>query len=186
MRLRLVLRVVTSTAFVLSFAACSDSSGPGSSVDASAALRSLSLLGDVSSTAGVTFTAAGLVTLGSLLDQVDVQIGGKTQRMYALGLRETFPTGSCQETIFVLPSFPPAPGECTTPDLGLALVLWQSHSASLPPDRILFISSSVGSGDFSFASSIDNSQIPAFAFYSETQNSLWGSTSGTITSQITP
>jgi hypothetical protein len=174
-----------ATAFVFSVAACSDSSGPGS-VDAAGALKSLSLLGDVSNNGGATFASAGFLGLGSLLGQVDVEIAGKTQTMYALGIRETFPAGACEEDIFVVPGVPRTPGECTTPDLGLAVILWQSHSASAPPDRVLFLGSSVGSGDFSFASDLNVTQIPAFAFYAEGQNRLWASVSGTITSQITP
>jgi hypothetical protein len=172
-----------ATALVFSAAACSDSSGPGS-VDAAGALRSLSLLGDISNSGGASFGAAGFLTLGSLLDQVEVEIAGKTQTMYALGLRETFPEGSCEETIFLIPGFQPAPGECTTPDLGLAVILWQSHSASAPPDRVLFIGSSIGSGNFSFAADVNTTQIPAFAFYAEGQEKLWASISGTIASQI--
>ncbi|HUR00738.1 MAG TPA: hypothetical protein VM166_14905 [Gemmatimonadaceae bacterium] len=185
MRRRSVLGVLTATVFVFSAAACSDSSGPGS-VDADGALKSLSLLGDVSNNGGATFESAGFLGLGSLLDQVDVQIAGKTHTMYALGLRETFPAGTCEENIFIVPGVPPTPGECTTPDLGLAVILWQSHSANAPPDRILFLGSNVGSGDFSFASDLNITQIPAFAFYAEGQEKLWASVSGTISSQITP
>jgi hypothetical protein len=183
MRVRSVLRVVTATAFVFSAAACSDSSGPGGSIDAAGALRSLSLLGDVSSSGGASFASAGFLTLGPLLDQVDVEVAGKTYTMYGLGLTETFPTGSCSETIFIVPGVTPTPGECTSPDFGMALILWQSHAANAPPDRVLFIGSDVGDGDFSFASS--TTQIPAFAFYAEGQDKLWASISGTISSRIT-
>lgn len=184
MKVRSVLRVVTATAFVFSFAACSDSSGPGSSVDATAALRSLALLTDFSSSGGASFSPAGFVSLGTLLGQVDVQIAGKTEAMYGLGIRQTFPAGSCAENIFLVSGFAPPPGECTTPDLGMGLILWQSHSSNERPDRVLYISSAVGSGDFSFAASLNALQLPAFALYSEGQNSLWVSISGTITSLI--
>lgn len=184
MRVRSVLKVVAATALLFSAAACSDSSGPGS-VDASAALRSLALLGDVSGSGGATFSSVGLLTLENLLGQADVEIAGKTQKMYALGLRETFPPGSCEENIFIFAGTPPTPGECTTPDLGMALLLWQSHSATAPPDRVLIIGSGIGNGDFNFASSLNTTQLPAFAFYAEGQEKLWASVSGTITSQIT-
>ena len=184
MRVRSVLKAVPAIAFVFSMVACSDSSGPGS-FDATAALHSLSLLGDVSSSGGASFASAGFLTLGPLVDQVQVDIAGKTQTMYALGLRETFPAGSCEEDIFIVAGVPRTPGECTSPDFGMALILWQSHSANAPPDRILFIGSNVGSGDFSFASDVNQTQIPAFAFYAEGQDKLWASTSGTISSQIT-
>jgi hypothetical protein len=66
----------------------------------------------------------------------------------------------------------------------MALILWQSHSAGAPPDRVIFVGSSVGTGDFSFESSLNSSQIPAVAFYAEGQDKFWVSIGGTITSQI--
>lgn len=182
MRLRSVFRALTATcAFTL--AACSDSTGPGS-VDANGALQSLALLGDVPSNGGTTFRSAGFLTLGGLLDRIDVTVEGKTQSMYGLGYRETFPPGSCLETIFITPGFSPLPGECTSPDVGFVLLLWQSHSAQAPPDRVLILGSDVGSGTFSFADNF-GAGLPAFAFYSEGQDRVWFSTAGNISSQIT-
>jgi len=115
----------------------SDSTGPGS-VDANTALQSLALgLQSVLSTGDPTAPdlSTSLGAVAPLLSQVSVTINGASQNMFAFGVRETFPAGTCEETLFVDPQFPPEPGVCTPPPLGLSLILWQSHAASEPPDR---------------------------------------------------
>jgi hypothetical protein len=179
--------------FAVAFmAACgSDSTGPGS-VDATAALQSLGLglqtIGGVQDpTAPDLSTSLGAVA--SLLSQVSVTIDGAPQNMFAFGLRETFPAGTCEETLFVDPQFPPEPGVCTPPPAGLSLILWQSHAANQPPDRMILIVADTGASNFDFgASTLDvGSQglelSTAFAIYLEGEDNIWGSSSGTLTSQ---
>jgi hypothetical protein len=48
--------------------------------------------------------------IGPLLGQVNVTIDGTSQAMFALGPRETFPLGRCEETLFT-PLVPPTPGQ---------------------------------------------------------------------------
>lgn len=164
----------------------SDSTGPKGSVDATAALQSLALglqaVGGVQDpTAPDLSTSLGAVA--PLLSQVSVTIDGASQNMFAFGLRETFPAGTCEETLFVDPLSPPDPGVCTPPPLGLSLILWQSHAASEPPDRMLLIVADAGTSNFDFSSS-SLDVLPAFAIYLEGQDNVWGSLSGTLTSQI--
>jgi hypothetical protein len=64
--------------------------------------------------------------------------------------------------------------------LGVVLVLWQSHSAGAPPDRMILIAGDEGTTDFDFASV---ASAPGVAFYME-GTSFWLSTSGTLTSHV--
>ena len=163
----------------------SDSSGPGS-IDSNAALQSLALgLQGVSGVGSPTTPEvnASFGGIAPLLDQVTVTIDGASQGMYALGLRETFPAGTCEETLFVSPTFPPPPDVCTPPQLELAVILWQSHSASQPPDRMILIVADTGRADFDFASA-PTDQLPADAVYVEGENSIWSSLSGTLSSKV--
>ena len=183
--------VVLATAFI---SACgSDSTGPGS-IDSNAALQSLSLglqgVGEVGSPTAPQIHAT-FVGIAPLLDQVNVTIDGASQSMFALGLRETFPDGTCEETLFIGPAFPPEPGVCTPPELGLAVILWQTHSATQPPDRMFLIVADVGTSNFDFASSpydygsSPTDRLPAVAFYMEGEDNIWSSLSGTLSSQVT-
>lgn len=180
--------------FAVAFmAACgSDSTGPAS-VDATAALQSLAL--GLQTVGGVQDPTApdlstSLSAVAPLLSQVSVTIDGASQNMFAFGLRETFPAGTCEETLFVDPLFPPELGVCTPPPLGLSLILWQSHAATEPPDRMILIVADTGASNFDFsATSLDvGSQavevVPAFALYMQGQDNIWASLSGTLTSQI--
>lgn len=170
---------------VVSISACgSDSTGP-SKLDSSAALQSLALgLGSVVfvQSPGVAPVVGGFGEIAPLLDQINVTIDGTPQTMFALGVRESFPAGTCVENVFIDPTFPPVPGECTPPELGLAVLLWQSHSASAPPDRLIFIVGDVGTSDFDFLST--TGAIPAVAIYMEGVDNIWLSLSGTLTSQV--
>jgi len=162
----------------------SDSTGPGH-VDSSTALQSLALglqsMGGTGSPTTPTDPNALFGGIG-LLDQINVTIDGAAQTMFALGLRETFPTGTCLENLFT-PLVPPTPGQCTPPALGTAIILWQAHSATVVPDRMIFIATDAGTVNFGLASTPLNG-IPAFAIYLEGGNNLWSSPSGSITSQI--
>ena len=161
----------------------SDSSGPGS-IDSNAALQSLSIGLQNAGGLGSATTPETNATFGGiapLLDQVTVTIDGASQGMFALGLRETFPAGTCQEALFVT-SFPPPAEICTPPQLELAIILWQAHSATQPPDRMIIIVADAGTTNFDFAS-IPFGETPAVALYREGANNIWSSISGTLTSQ---
>jgi hypothetical protein len=161
----------------------SDSTGP-SNVDASAAVQSL-LLGLAQ--LGSDGTTVSLVEPGPFnaiapfLNQVTVNVDGTSQTMFSLALHETFPAGTCEETIFgdVIPA---DPGACTPPELGLAVMLWQSHSASEVPDRLAILVGDAGTSNFDF--NIDGPTLPAVAVYAEGRDNLWLSESGTLTSTV--
>jgi hypothetical protein len=165
----------------------SDSTGPGS-IDRNGALQSLALglqtMGGVPTPSAPDFgTSFG--GIAPLLGEVDVTVDGSPQRMFGFGLRETFPAGTCEETLFVDPSFPPPQGVCTPPPLGVVLILWQSHAANAPPDKLLFIVAEPGTSDFSFASTNGVVVLPAFALYMQDQDNVWSSLSGSLTSTVT-
>ena len=171
--------VVLAFAFV-SVTACSDSTGP-SSLDAASALKSLAIELQQIGTEGTTATLDVDASFGGIapfLNQVNVSIDGSSQTMYALALHESFPDGTCWESIFqnVIPA---DPGACTPPPLGLDVILWQSHSASERPDRIAIIAADVGTSDFS----LDSDDLAA-AIYLEGENTFWVSESGTLTSAV--
>lgn len=175
--------VVFASAFI---SACgSDSTGPGS-IDSNAALQSLTLALQGTGGVGSPTTPDVSTSLGGVapfLDQVSVTIDGTSQGMFALGLRETFPVGTCEEGVFIDPLMPPPSGVCTLPPLGVVLILWQSHSATQPPDRMIAIATDAGTTNFDFsATSVD--VLPAFALYEEGLDNVWGSLSGNLTSQI--
>jgi hypothetical protein len=162
----------------------SDSTGPGR-VDANAALQSLALgLQSVLSTGDPTAPdlSTSLGAVAPLLSQVSVTINGASQNMFAFGMRETFPAGTCEETLFVDPQFPPEPGVCTPPPQGLSLILWQSHAANEPPDRMVLIVADTGASNFDIGSQAVELS-PAFAIYIEGQDNIMGSLSGILTSQ---
>ena len=199
-KLRSPARVATASAALLfSLSACNDSSGPRpSKLDPSAALQSLALgMGALVSveTPGVGPVVTDFGEIAPLLDQINVGIDGSSQTMFALGMRETFPAGACVENIFVDPAFPPPPGQCTSPQLGLGILLWQSHSASEPPDRMIFLLADAGTTNFDFGSSLyeigpNPPPLPGVAIYMENVGDIvnvgdiWFSMSGTLTSQI--
>jgi hypothetical protein len=170
-------------ALLISLSACgSDSTGP-SKLDSSAALQSLALgMGSIlaaQSPVGAPMDAS-FGGIAPLLDQIDVTIDGTSQPMFALGLRESFPEGTCLEDLFVFPSIPPGSAVCTSPALGLGLLLWQSHSPSAPPDRLIFIVGDVGTSTFDFFTTF----TAAVAIYMQGVDDTWLSLSGTLTSQV--
>ncbi|MDQ6769542.1 MAG: hypothetical protein M3Z54_06105 [Gemmatimonadota bacterium] len=173
-------------ALLLSLGACgSDSTGPAP-LDPNAALQSLTL--GISSVAGATSiygpSAASLTTLGSQIGQVNITVNGKSQSMFALGVRETYPTGTCVEKLISNPSIPAPAGQCTPPPIGVVLLLWQSHSANAAPDRMALIVGNAGPNDFAALPALSGA-IRAFALYSEGESAVWASTSGNLTSTVT-
>ena len=186
-RTRAFPALIIFAAAIVSGCGGSDSSGPGSgTIDSNLALQSLSIGLQGVGGLGSPTTPEANASFGGiapLLDQVTVTIDGASQGMFALGLRETFPAGTCEETLFV-GSFQPVPGTCTPPELEVAVILWQAHSATQPPDRLILVVADAGTSNFDFASPPVDA-TPAVALYMEGANNLWSSLSGTITSQIT-
>jgi hypothetical protein len=171
---------------VLSIAACSDSSGPNN-LDSKAALQSLSLGVEglsVGASPAAGALAASLDVIAPMLDKVNITVDGKPQTMFTLGLRETFPDGTCEESLFV-PSLPDYSGTCTPPSLGVMLIFWQSHSPISPPDRLMVIAADEGTSNFDFFSS-DATIYPALAFYLEGNkpDNFMVSEAGTLTSHV--
>lgn len=168
-------------------AGCGDSSGPGT-VSAEDALRSLSLgLGSAAGTAlPFALSPSSLGTAARGIDKIDVAIDGTTQSMYALGLRVTYPAGTCVESLFIIPSAPPPAGQCTPPPLGLVLVLWQTSSGSRPPDRMAFISADVGTASFTgfFEGTAELTFLPAFAIFINDREEFWMSVGGSLSSRV--
>lgn len=189
-RTRVVSALVVAASAVIS--GCGDSSGPGT-VDARGALQSLALgLADAGGgigTGGTPDVTSAIPDLLPVLTQANITVNGASQQMFGLGLRETFPAGTCQETLFPDPLFTPPPGTCTPPELGTILVFWQSHSAAERPDRMLLIAADVGTSDFDYTNVVlTNSQFPlieAFALYLQGEQDVWGSLSGTLTTGVT-
>ena len=178
----------------MSISACNDSTGP-SKLEPNAALQSLMLgigSGSLIPSGAIAIRAdASFAELAPLLDQIDLTIDGKTQSMFALGMRETFPAGTCLEDIFIFPSIPPENAVCTPPDTGLGVVLWQSHSAFAPPDRMILIVADVGTVNFNSFVLLDEPNeftttfpISGFAMYLEGEDNFWMSRSGSLTSQV--
>jgi hypothetical protein len=173
---------VACAALLFSLAACgSDSTGPSTSIDATAALQSLGLGIGADATSGI-YAPASLASFAPLLDQINVTVNGKSQSMFALGLRETYPDGTCLETLIIDPAITYPPGQCTPPE-SLALILWQSHSADAPPDRLALIAGNVGAMNFADVTT-GTGAAPGFALYTEGQNDIWVSVAGTLTSNV--
>lgn len=175
---------------LVGLAGCSDSTGPGD-VGADDAMRSLAL-GFTNAAPTLPFawspTTFGAAARG--LDRINVSIDGKAQSMYALGLRVTYPVGTCLENIYV---FSPPVGtfgsDCSAPPLGILLVLWQTTSGSRPPDRMILISGDVGTSTFANFTvipeeSTEVSPFPAFAIQLKGREEFWASIGGSLTSQV--
>ena len=175
--------ILCSTLFL---AACGSDSTAPNSLDANAALQSLALgLNQLGGTETPTTmeASAAFSAIAPLLDKVTVNINGVSQGMYAIGVRESFPDGTCEETLFIDPQFPPTPGVCTPPQLGVTILMWQTSSATQPPDKLLLLAADVGSSNFDFSTS----NAPGLALYVEGQgqDKVWLSDSGTMTSSVT-
>lgn len=176
----------TAIAAAVLSSACSDSSGPGS-VDANGALQSLALALQGAVTFGsLTSPDVGSAFAGvsSLLTQTTITVDGQSQPVYALGVRESFPDGTCEEDLFVDPEFPNDPAICTPPSQTTALFFWQSHSAKELPDRMLIVVTDPGTVGFDFDGGLEL-DIPAFAFYTEREKQPLSSVSGSVTTSIT-
>jgi hypothetical protein len=177
--LRRAALLAVATAFV---SGCSDSTGVN--LDSNSALASLAIgLNAFAAEPGAPSgaEAAGVFNaIAPLLDRVSVTIDGGPQTMYALGIRQSFPAGTCEETLYEDPQFPPPTGVCTPPPFGMVVVLWQTHSAMQPPDKLLLLTTEIGTSTFDFSSAT----FPAVAFYVEGQDKIFISESGTVTTQM--
>jgi hypothetical protein len=170
-------------ALLLSLAACgSDSTGPGSSLDAASALQSLSLAMGTDATS-IIYGPSSLGSLASQLDRINVTIDGKSQSMFALGLRESYPVGTCEEDLFIDPLIVNPPGQCTPPPVEFGLILWQSHAADTPPDRLALIAGNPGAINFADLTT-GTGAPPGFAVLTVGQDNIWVSVSGILTSNI--
>jgi hypothetical protein len=178
------------SALLLALAACggSDSTGP-SSLGAHEALQSLSLgitgISDVV-TPGAPSIGSALGAIEPLLDHVTLNIGGVSHDMFGLGLRETFPAGTCAED---LGDFPGVTGTCTTIPVGVVLVFWESHTANRPPERIVLVATNTGAADFEPVldnNGIEQPQLEGVAVYLEGENlqNAWLSESGNLTTNV--
>lgn len=169
----------------LALAACADSTGPGGT-ESDEAMRSLQL-GLRGTNLPLALSPSLLGTAAGGIDQIDVTIDGATERMYALGLRVTYPVGTCLESVIVIsdPMFPPI--GCSPPPLGLILVLWQATSGSRPPDRLVLIAADAGTSSFAIfpTDAASFTAFPAFAIYANGREEFWSSLSGSLISQVT-
>ncbi|HEY1951774.1 MAG TPA: hypothetical protein VGG76_03120 [Gemmatimonadaceae bacterium] len=185
MKNKFIPALVLATSALLS--GCGDSSGP-TSLDTNGALQSLALGLQSTDPAVGSPTAPDLASIfagiAPLVSQTSITIDGASQQMYAVGFRESFPDGTCEENLFVDPTFPPPPGVCTPPSMNTELVFWQSHSATQAPDRMLFVDTDPGTIDFDVTSSLEP-QFLGFAIYVQGQNDVWSSLSGSMTSTVT-
>lgn len=170
-------------ALLLSLAACgSDSTGPGTGIDAASALQSLALSMGTKATSAI-YGPSSLGSLASQLDRINVTIDGKSQSMFALGLRESYPAGTCEEDLFIDPLIVNPPGQCTPPPVVFGLILWQSHSADTPPDRLALIAGNPGPINFADLAT-GTGAPPGFAVLTVGQDNIRVSVSGTLTSNI--
>ena len=175
----------------LGMAACADSTGPGNVGDDDA-MRSLTRgLSSAPGTLPFALSPSAIGTAARGIDRINVGIDGIPHTMYALGLRVTYPAGTCMETLVVysppIVSFGP---ECTPPPLGLLLVLWETRSGSRPPERVILISGDVGSSTFSNMATLslqtpDYIFFPAFAIQINDREEFWTSIAGVLESQVT-
>ncbi|HST07756.1 MAG TPA: hypothetical protein VLJ83_06260 [Gemmatimonadaceae bacterium] len=174
---------LAASAFI---SACGDSSGPGS-VDANAALQSLAIAlqqgGAMQGSPTTPDISTAFSAIAPLLTRTSVVVDGVQQPMFAIGIRESFPPGTCEENLYIDPAFPPDPGVCTSPSLNTALIFWQSHSASAAPDRMLFVITDPGTTKFDF-NDPSGADVSALAFYLQGQDKIWISQSGSITTNV--
>lgn len=195
MHFRHLNKAIQAIALVALTACGSDSTGPGD-VSPDDALRSLARGFSGGSGASLPLGMSPTV-LGNArsLGLIDVTIDGAAHRMYALGSRVTYPSGTCLESLVVFPPSLGYPPGCTSPPLSLVLVLWQTTAGSRPPERLVVITADVGTVDFGFeefgplpAGPGPSPVIfiaPAFGIYISDREELWASIGGSLTSQVT-
>ena len=183
------LRLFATFALV-GVAGCSDSTGPGDVADADA-MRSLALgFTGVAPTLPFALSPSSFGAPARGPGRIDVVIDGSAQSMYALALQVTYPAGTCLENIYLFsPPLQTFGSDCTSPPLGVLLMMWQTTSGSRPPDRMILISGDVGTSTFRNIAVItdepaDLSIFPAFAVQLKGRDEFWTSVGGSLTSQV--
>ncbi len=166
---------------------------PVSGQDALASLQSgLSGAGSVLGASTLGTASIGGIT-PSDVGQATVTIDGASVQAFTLALQTTFPAGTCLEQLvsFVPPSTTfgaLAPKSiCTPPPSGVAFIIWQTSSASMPPDRIVIVYANLGTvtfADFGAFGSDASSAFPALAIYMERSGAISFSSAGTFTSSV--
>jgi hypothetical protein len=165
---------------LLALSSCvTDTLTPTGPFDNAGALQSLVL--GIGPTGASDIFGPSVTSLGSLathLDQISVTINGVSQTMFALGLQENYPAGTCVENLIVTTN---PPGTCTPLPYSLAVILWQSHAANEAPDRLAFLLGNPGTIDFSNA----GTGVPGpVGVYFEIGTDIWDSQSGSLTSNV--
>lgn len=184
--------------WLIALAACGGDNGtsprPVSPLTTGDALASLTNgMGGVSGSvlpAGSTLASGVLSTLpAAAVGQATVQLDGVPTTMFALGMRTTYPAGTCLEQLVGAPGISLGTS-CTAPPGGLVLVLWQTESASVAPDRIILIMADLGSVNFadlsSATASAPGASFPPIAVYLERSGALWFANAGSVSSAATP
>ncbi|MGI8547853.1 MAG: hypothetical protein ACR2M1_11035 [Gemmatimonadaceae bacterium] len=159
------------------------------SVSAEDALKSLAT--GLSNTATIPSGAAlGAASIGSLassqVGQVAVVIDGKSVQTFALAVQTTFPGGTCLEQLFATMGSTVPQSTCTSPPTGLMLILWQTGSASVPPDRIVIVYADLGRATFSDFATLGSqtTALPSFAIYMDRGGAISISSGGSFTSSV--
>ncbi|MGI8510827.1 MAG: hypothetical protein ACR2MQ_16080 [Gemmatimonadaceae bacterium] len=183
-----------SVVWLIAVAACGGDNGtsprPASPLNTGDALASLANgMDGVSGSvlpAGSTLTSGALSALPSAaVGQATVQLDGIPTTLFALGMRTTYPAGTCLERLVGAPSISSGTS-CTAPPGGLMLILWQTESASLAPDRIILIMADLGSVNFADLSNatafVPGASFPPIAIYLERSGALWFANAGSLSS----
>ncbi|MDQ2888995.1 MAG: hypothetical protein M3R65_00385 [Gemmatimonadota bacterium] len=183
---------VFAAAMLVMCVACGSDSGTGPrnpTVSAQDALRSLasglaSSTGSPSSAILSGSTVAGLSP--DVVVQVTVTFDGVPTGMFAVALQTTYPTATCFEQLFPAMSNSMSPAICTPAPQGMAVVLWQTSSATAAPDRLVILYANLGSASFSNLDTFDSgtSALPSFALYLDKSGALSVSSAGTLTSSV--
>ncbi|MEO9250864.1 MAG: hypothetical protein ABI322_07570 [Gemmatimonadaceae bacterium] len=161
--------------------------------DALASLQSsLPRAGAALGASTLTTASIGAIT-ASDVGQATVTIDGVSAQAFAFALQTTFPAGTClEQLVTIIPTSTTfgalAPKSiCTPPPSGVAFIIWQTSSASAPPDRIVIVYANLGTvtfADFGAFSSDTSSAFPAFAIYMERSGAISFSSAGTFTSSV--
>jgi hypothetical protein len=126
---------------------------------------------------------------GLSLSQASVSVDGAPVHVFALARRVVYPTGTCLEQLLGVSNFT-NPDSCTGLPGALSVVLWQTSSASQPPDRVAVLIADVGTVSFANPSSLDDpftggGAFPPIGLYLERGGSVWLSSGGSISSTVT-
>ncbi len=188
-----------SFGFLIALAACGgDSTSPTapaalSSQDALQSLTTgLSTLVQATASTSSSLPIAMLPPISAsqqtLVSQISVTVDDSTVQMFGLAQRIVYPPHSCLEQLIGMVNFAD-PTSCTAPPGAVLLILWQTSSASQPPNRILVISADTGTANFADQPFVDASfseggAFPVGALLWEQNGMVWESSGGSLTSTI--